>query len=89
MKYVLKEMTSMEKPREKLYQFGAESFADYPEPRKVLLRNGCGASFRICKNKGWCKGFGYGNRHGNHSYFAGGKDEGFSFDGIGDSRGKC
>lgn len=39
MKYVLKEMTPMEKPREKLYSFGPSSLTDY-ELLAVLLRTG-------------------------------------------------
>ena len=39
MKYNLKEMSLMEKPREKLYQFGAESLADY-ELLAIILRTG-------------------------------------------------
>lgn len=39
MKYVLKEMTSMEKPREKLFYFGPQSLSDY-ELLAILLRTG-------------------------------------------------
>ncbi len=39
MKYILKEMTEMEKPREKLYYYGAESLSDY-ELLAILLRTG-------------------------------------------------
>ncbi len=39
MKYILKEMTSMEKPREKLLAYGPESLADY-ELLAILLRTG-------------------------------------------------
>lgn len=39
MKYVLKEMTEMEKPREKLYLLGASSLSDY-ELLAILLRTG-------------------------------------------------
>lgn len=39
MKYVLKEMTKMEKPREKLYYYGANSLSNY-ELLAIILRNG-------------------------------------------------
>ena len=39
MKYVLKEMTNMEKPREKLFYFGSSSLTDY-ELLAILLRTG-------------------------------------------------
>ena len=39
MKYNLKEMSLMEKPREKLYQFGAESLSVY-ELLAIILRTG-------------------------------------------------
>lgn len=39
MKYVLKEMTEMEKPREKLYHYGANSLSNY-ELLAIILRTG-------------------------------------------------
>lgn len=39
MKYILKEMTAMEKPREKLYSFGPSSLTDY-ELLAIILRTG-------------------------------------------------
>jgi len=39
MKYILKEMTEMEKPREKLYYYGPKSLSDY-ELLAILLRTG-------------------------------------------------
>lgn len=39
MKYILKEMTDMEKPREKLYNFGPSSLTDY-ELLAIILRTG-------------------------------------------------
>lgn len=39
MKYVLKEMTEMEKPREKLYYYGANSLSNY-ELLAIILRTG-------------------------------------------------
>lgn len=39
MKYILKEMTEMEKPREKLYYYGPNSLSDY-ELLAILLRTG-------------------------------------------------
>ena len=39
MKYILREMEEMEKPREKLYLYGASSLADY-ELLAILLRTG-------------------------------------------------
>ena len=39
MKYILKEMTEMEKPREKLFNYGPKSLSDY-ELLAILLRTG-------------------------------------------------